>query len=976
MVRPAIAALTTRPRRGLTTLHRNRSYANSVIQALYFSAPFRYLIESYIPYGYDAQTDTPGSPNSAAGASLPASPPNAAAAAPLSASPSSPTQSTFSAAGKAAKAVGAAIATPYTPVSPPSLSIRVPPGGRPPSAGGGSRGALFSPTRRQSVSSNGPTSPSGFSGGAPLSLRSTQGSFTGVGAPQVDTNGVIVKPVTGGETTLLSTLRDLFCAISSQPRSLGTIGPQAFINQLKRDNEFFRSTLHQDAHEFFNVLLNSIAETLEVEEKKRAEDEGRPPSASGCPLASHHLETDLDFARRYGRDGLRCAREDLGASALRGHVDERDAMSLVRNCEPHSRPFSSGMKCSRSPELAGDIPGRSLPRPLARHSAKHLRHRLLAAVQRFRDAVPEEQVFLRSMRGVAGRRAEVCPNRIAQSALPGPSNPAPPHRIKVKKLPNILALHLKRFKYEESLRRHVKLTYRVVFPFELRLFNTAENIQNPDRLYELWAVVVHIGVGPHHGHYITVVKSGKRWIVFDDNNVFPIEENEISRFFGDTPGQGSGYVLFYQAVDLDWSGIDIPPPPTPSAAGTAQSRGRAQTDSSVSTGGLTGSVENGMPAVPPLPTADISTGLISPTAPPMTPLPMTPSTVPAALVDPTASLPDSEPNSANGGAGQLPDEVPVEKREAPSPGGWSGLRGRFSRTKSSSAVTPSFGGSEPLSAIQSRGDGATADDSLDGHSTPQATADAPLPVESPNLPPAGGFRGRLPSTGGASSTGQAPSEDGSASVSSIAPTTASSPFFSGRRRDSRNSFGAAEPPMSSIDTGAAPLSPGLSSSGAPSSAGSTNAFAARTRSFLSRSRSEKNRPPSSHGSLPASNGYGLGLSTPSPSASEASPAGTATEPKQRLPSAPSGMTRPADGPPASTPSWVPASSNGSVSTGLESSTSSLSTKDLERRQKEEQKVRDREAKERAKAEKDRVRLLAKQENGGAPGKLWRKMSFK
>lgn len=67
-------------------------------------------------------------------------------------------------------------------------------------------------------------------------------------------------------------------------------------------------------------------------------------------------------------------------------------------------------------------------------------------------------------------------------------------RMKIKKLPNVLALHLKRFKYEESLQRHVKLTYRVVFPFELRLFNTADGMSNPDRLYELWAIVVHIGM--------------------------------------------------------------------------------------------------------------------------------------------------------------------------------------------------------------------------------------------------------------------------------------------------------------------------------------------------------------------------------------------------------------------------------------------------------------------------------------------------
>ena len=67
-------------------------------------------------------------------------------------------------------------------------------------------------------------------------------------------------------------------------------------------------------------------------------------------------------------------------------------------------------------------------------------------------------------------------------------------RMKIKKLPNVLALHLKRFKYEESLQRHVKLNYRVAFPLDLRLFNTADGVGDPDRLYELWAIIVHIGL--------------------------------------------------------------------------------------------------------------------------------------------------------------------------------------------------------------------------------------------------------------------------------------------------------------------------------------------------------------------------------------------------------------------------------------------------------------------------------------------------
>ena len=50
--------------------------------------------------------------------------------------------------------------------------------------------------------------------------------------------------------------------------------------------------------------------------------------------------------------------------------------------------------------------------------------------------------------------------------------------MRVKKLPKILALHLKRFKYMEQLQRYAKLSYRVVFPFELRLFNTVSTYNN------------------------------------------------------------------------------------------------------------------------------------------------------------------------------------------------------------------------------------------------------------------------------------------------------------------------------------------------------------------------------------------------------------------------------------------------------------------------------------------------------------------
>ena len=74
-----------------------------------------------------------------------------------------------------------------------------------------------------------------------------------------------------------------------------------------------------------------------------------------------------------------------------------------------------------------------------------------------------------------------------------PLPPPPLPRMRVKKLPMILALHLKRFKYMDQLHRYTKLSYRVVFPLELRLFNTSGDATNPDRMYDLVAVVVHCG---------------------------------------------------------------------------------------------------------------------------------------------------------------------------------------------------------------------------------------------------------------------------------------------------------------------------------------------------------------------------------------------------------------------------------------------------------------------------------------------------
>jgi hypothetical protein len=217
------------------------SYANSVLQSLYFSKPFRELVEAYVRPGASifSPPSVPGSP--------------------LSNRPS-----TISSTSSRPKSAG--------PTA-PSTSSKKPPsrGGIPP--GGGRSGMSGGHKRQASVpgseTSDSPAAPNSTTSGAPLTQTTTQTSFTGVGTPLLS-NGALASETPLAESTLLTTLHDLFVAISSQPKTTGTVAPQAFINQLKRDNEFFRSTLHQDAHEFLNYLVNMIAEALEKEEKDRA----------------------------------------------------------------------------------------------------------------------------------------------------------------------------------------------------------------------------------------------------------------------------------------------------------------------------------------------------------------------------------------------------------------------------------------------------------------------------------------------------------------------------------------------------------------------------------------------------------------------------------------------------------------------------------------------------------------------------------
>lgn len=387
------------------------------------------------------------------------------------------------------------------PVLPPSVSSPPSPNGSPSkssarpsfsrSGTSAGRATIANAFHRRSPSSSDTTSPA-----VPVAGPSTA---VPPPPPTLEDAGAMSALTANGTTTLLSTLHELFAAVGAQPKKQGVVAPSAFIGQLRRENELFRSTMHQDAHEFLGYLLNAIAEDVE----RRARLDGASGAAARpVPLTWVHRLFEGVLTNE-----TRCLTCETVTSRDESFLDLSIDIEENTSITACLRQFSASEMLAHTNKFSCD----------ACWGLQEAEKRCVTA------------------------RADLL------TAL----------RMKIKKLPNVLALHLKRFKYQEEAQRFIKLTYRVVFPLELRLFNTLESSPDPDRLYSLWAIVVHIGVGPDSGHYVTIIKNAERWLLFDDENVSEVDEADLPKYFGDTPGVGSGYVLFYESVPDS----DVPPAP-------------------------------------------------------------------------------------------------------------------------------------------------------------------------------------------------------------------------------------------------------------------------------------------------------------------------------------------------------------------------------------------------------------------------------
>eukprot|EP00727_Mastigamoeba_balamuthi_P001615 m51a1_g11450 hypothetical protein (365) ;mRNA; f:13794-15284 len=124
--------------------------------------------------------------------------------------------------------------------------------------------------------------------------------------------------------------------------------------------------------------------------------------------------------------------------------------------------------------------------------------------------------------------------------------------MSIRILPEILVVHMKRFKHSEDKRGHLfyKLSHRTVFPLELHVHKG----EDESVLYDLFAVVVHLGSSVTHGHYVAVVNCYSKWILYDDDIIKCVDETFLRSLYGvNGPATGqpgpsrTSYLLFYKS---------------------------------------------------------------------------------------------------------------------------------------------------------------------------------------------------------------------------------------------------------------------------------------------------------------------------------------------------------------------------------------------------------------------------------------------
>ncbi|KAH8292489.1 hypothetical protein KR054_010758 [Drosophila jambulina] len=359
--------------------------------------------------------------------------------------------------------------------------------------------------------------------------------------------------------TLLSCLADLFYSIATQKKKVGSIAPKKFITRLRKEKEEFDNYMQQDAHEFLNFLINHINEIILAERnagpgngntKASSSHGGAQSSAMASSIASKSSSTSNSNSNSTSNSNGNSSNSTGSLNATTSVLDASGSLTATTTPVTTGSGGNGTNGANSEPTWVHEI-----FQGILTSETRCLNCETVSSKdENFFDLqvdVDQNTSITHCLRCFSNTETLCSDNKFKCDNCC--SYQEAQKRMRVKKLPMILALHLKRFKYMEQFNRHIKVSHRVVFPLELRLFNTSDDAVNPDRLYDLTAVVIHCGSGPNRGHYISIVKSHGLWLLFDDDMVDKIEASTIEDFYGLTSdihkSSETGYILFYQSRD-------------------------------------------------------------------------------------------------------------------------------------------------------------------------------------------------------------------------------------------------------------------------------------------------------------------------------------------------------------------------------------------------------------------------------------------
>eukprot|EP00475_Leptophrys_vorax_P005629 TRINITY_DN1338_c0_g1_i7.p1 TRINITY_DN1338_c0_g1~~TRINITY_DN1338_c0_g1_i7.p1 ORF type:complete len:298 (-),score=71.02 TRINITY_DN1338_c0_g1_i7:685-1578(-) len=294
-----------------------------------------------------------------------------------------------------------------------------------------------------------------------------------------------------------------------------------FMKTLCSVNEMFNGSMHQDAHELLNVVLNNMIDTLHhqrgqgsvAETSVRDESEDKNETVN---LEGDEAKDDLDETNNEVDEDANNDRDEVNLSStltfvekiFQGHLSSETKCLRCENVTSRKESFL---------DLSIDIQNHT-------------------SISYCLSQFSKTEMMFKKDKYWCGN----CLSR--QEAL---------RRMKIRDVPDILILHMKRFKYVESMESFRKLCYRVVFPFEIKFHNSVDSTVDIDQPYELLAVVVHIGTAMRYGHYVSFVKSHGVWLLYDDEKIEVVDEEMIRSCFGKirSTHHQDGYILFYQKVN-------------------------------------------------------------------------------------------------------------------------------------------------------------------------------------------------------------------------------------------------------------------------------------------------------------------------------------------------------------------------------------------------------------------------------------------